>query len=177
MLNVLIFPLLFFFSGLYYTDVVSARMVIKSYEAFLEKKPLKVFFCGVIALWFRQTNVFWVAIFLGGLEVVRTFSSDRSAANELSFTDTLFRSYKEGEVDNKPIYDAGIEDYLVSGSSVLAATLGNPKEVIVALRPYIALLILFLGFLVWNGGVVLGKATARPRSTFLGLALTVLPQW
>ena len=156
-LNVLMFPLLFFFSGLYYTDVVSARMVIKSYEAFLEKKPLKVFFCGVIALGFRQTNVFWVAIFLGGLEVVRTFSSDEAAADELSLIDTLNQCYREGKVVITPVYDARIEHYLICGSSILAATLGNPKRLIVALRPYIALLILFIGFIAWNGGVVLGK--------------------
>ena len=161
-LNVLMFPLLFFFSGLYYTDMVSARMVIKSYEAFLEKKPFKVFFCGVIALWFRQTNIFWVAIFLGGLEVVRTFPSDEAAADKRSFTDTLVRSYEEGKVDNRSTFNAEIGEYLVCGSSILAATLGNPKRVIIALRPYIALLILFIGFVVWNGGVVLGKTTARP---------------
>ena len=175
-LNVLMFPLLFFFSGLYYTDVVSARMVIKSYEAFLEKKPLKVFFCGVIALWFRQTNIFWVAIFLGGLEVVRTFPSNEAVADKRSFTDTLVKSYKEGKVDNKSIYDAGLEHYIICGSSILAATLGNPKEVIMALRPYIALLTLFAGFVVWNGGVVLGKATAGPSQMFLNLAPILLLQ-
>lgn len=32
---------------------------------------------GIVSLFFRQTNIFWVAIYIGGLEVVRTLRRGR----------------------------------------------------------------------------------------------------
>lgn len=37
---------------------------------------------GLVALTMRQTNIFWVAIFLGGLEAVKTVSGNRGQKNE-----------------------------------------------------------------------------------------------
>lgn len=77
------FPLFFFFSGLYYTDVFSALTVMCTYccwQAGLapasssKKIPFQVghLLCGLLALASRQTNIFWVAVFMGGLQVVHT---------------------------------------------------------------------------------------------------------
>jgi len=76
------FPLLFFFSGLYYTDVFSAFTVMSTYclwQAGLQQEgrsrfvfQLLHFMCGLLALSARQTNIFWVAVFMGGLQAVRT---------------------------------------------------------------------------------------------------------
>jgi len=76
------FPLLYFFSGLYYTDVFSALTVLSTYglwQAGLRRRgrnrfvfQLSHFVCGLVALAARQTNIFWVAVFMGGLQAVRT---------------------------------------------------------------------------------------------------------
>ena len=76
--NVCLFPPIFFFSGLYYTDVLSTCIVIRAYEFFSSSdksvfSPFMTFAYGILALLMRQTNIFWVAVFLGGLEVVRVF--------------------------------------------------------------------------------------------------------
>ena len=81
-LNVMLFPLFFFFSALYYTDLLSALTVMVSYifwglgQSTVTSSILLCrimhFLSGLVALATRQTNIFWVAIFLGGLQVVQT---------------------------------------------------------------------------------------------------------
>lgn len=78
-LNIGLFPLLFFFSALYYTDVYSTLFVLAAFLTHLERvdprgkswwSDLWTILQGVAALCFRQTNVFWVVVFMGGLEAV-----------------------------------------------------------------------------------------------------------
>jgi alpha-1,2-glucosyltransferase len=83
-LNIMLFPLLFFFSALYYTDLFSALTVMVSYifwglgqttvtSSMLFYRTMHLL-SGLVALTTRQTNIFWVAIFLGGLQVVQTIN-------------------------------------------------------------------------------------------------------
>lgn len=78
-INIGLFPLLFFFSALYYTDVFSTLMVLFAFQNHLERVSTKgkawqndifVILLGVASLFMRQTNVFWVVVFMGGLEAV-----------------------------------------------------------------------------------------------------------
>lgn len=79
-LNVAFFPFLFFFSGLYYTDVLSTLAVLVAFAHTLVRMDARaahswrsdalVVLLGVLSLLMRQTNVFWVVIFMGGLEAV-----------------------------------------------------------------------------------------------------------
>lgn len=81
-LNIMLFPLFFFFSALYYTDLLSALTVMLSYifwglgqttvTSSMVLFRVMHFLSGLLALASRQTNIFWVAIFLGGLQVVQT---------------------------------------------------------------------------------------------------------
>ena len=73
--NILLFPPLFFFYGLYYTDVLSVLSILLTYLLHLQNKQHGVVVAGLASLAFRQTNVFWVAIYLGGLQLqrVRTY--------------------------------------------------------------------------------------------------------
>ena len=66
-LNMCLFPALFFFYALYYTDVASTFSVLYAYYCHLKKQKKRLFLAGLVSLWFRQTNIFWVAIFMGGL--------------------------------------------------------------------------------------------------------------
>ena len=79
--NMSLFPLVFFFSGLYYTDICSISLVLAAYQVHLwapheplhrlHVKSLAMLLIGLCALLMRQTNIFWVAIFLAGLTAVR----------------------------------------------------------------------------------------------------------
>jgi alpha-1,2-glucosyltransferase len=74
--NIAAFPVLFFFAALFYTDVWSTVAVLLLYLAHhlpgqqTVWKGVLVFILGVATLFMRQTNVFWVAVYMGGREAV-----------------------------------------------------------------------------------------------------------
>lgn len=69
--NVALFPILWFFASLYYTDVYSTVFVLASYWAWLNGSIGWSAVASWVGLWFRQTNVLWTA-FLVVLEIGRT---------------------------------------------------------------------------------------------------------
>ena len=96
-MNIALFPLIFFFSALYYTDVCSVSFVLGAYEYHLRSlrnapasakigkmDMLKIFATGLCALLMRQTNIFWVAIFLAGLHAVHQVKREDQPSSEAS---------------------------------------------------------------------------------------------
>lgn len=51
---------------------------------------------------------------------------------------------------------------LYSVFSLLVAAICNPFRVLRQIWPYISVLLAFAGFVVWNGGVVLGQSVKLP---------------
>lgn len=101
--NVAMFPLLFFFSGLYYTDVLSTLVVLLSFINHIIRvrqsvsgilSDLTTVMLGLVTLWFRQTNVFWVVVFMGGLEAVHAIKSISPKRVEQPVVRTLFEQLK-----------------------------------------------------------------------------------
>lgn len=124
-LNVALFPLLFFFSGLFYTDVLSTCVVLRVYRLFLERRGayqntseglVWLYLTGVVALWMRQTNIFWVAVFMGGLEVVRTIDTNQtpnptSEGTPHTWRDIgvfYFKRYTRGQIHDVSLNIAGV---------------------------------------------------------------------
>lgn len=116
--NVALFPVLFFFSALFYTDVYSALFVLLAYQNHLtriseEKGMLNDIWTiclGVSTLLMRQTNVFWVVVYMGGLEAVHAIRSLKPpAVKQPSFTSlagvTKFYAwrYSVGDVHDPPL--------------------------------------------------------------------------
>lgn len=60
----------------------------------------------------RQTNIFWAAIFLGALEVVRTFkpvetvSSSNDSKSWKGVATATFQQYQKGEIHDLPLCEA-----------------------------------------------------------------------
>lgn len=122
--NVALFPLLFFFSGVYYTDVFSTLVVLVAHWNHLERVSMRanswksdtlVVILGVSSLVMRQTNVFWVVVFMGGLEAVHAVKSIRPPPTSPGQFDRetmvkfyLWR-YSQGEVHDPPLNKAGFE--------------------------------------------------------------------
>ena len=112
-LNVCLFPPLFFFYGLYYTDVLSVVSVLYAYRCYFRKEYVKVIFAGLSSLLFRQTNVFWVAIFLGGLELVRTLPRGRPDVEfprRISYHDVILGSW-----NHVCLYDPLVSEACIEG--------------------------------------------------------------
>lgn len=118
--NIALFPPLFFFSSLYYTDVLSTLVVLAAYRNFLQgshKTRDSIFRCligyawGILALFMRQTNIFWVAVYTAGLEWVRACKklSEGSDTRSLpvSFQDHLV-AYSRGHLHEIPLQTASV---------------------------------------------------------------------
>ena len=124
-INVSLFPILFFFSALYYTDVASTFSVLLCYSLYLQRtrpglwgwpcharvKDALLVLCSLFSLSFRQTNIFWVAAFLGGLEMVRTLQSEAPPedVHDSTFSDVVARSWSLGQTYDPPAGDAHLE--------------------------------------------------------------------
>lgn len=89
----------------------------------VEKSPVQtvrsnlvVVACGILALFFRQTNIFWVAIFPAGISVVERLKTAESLSdagtnndNQQGYVAYLERSWKQGAIYDPPCGDAAIE--------------------------------------------------------------------
>ncbi|KAF9738615.1 hypothetical protein PMIN06_001970 [Paraphaeosphaeria minitans] len=163
-LNISLFPPLFFFSGLYYTDVLSTLVVLASYYMYLIQRrthnyllaSLTTVIVGVLALLFRQTNIFWVAVFPAGLAVVDT----------LMYYDEML---------DASVNEAGPRHYFAFLFYLPRNVLMKPIAVIIAVFPYLILLGFFGGFVLWNGGVVLGDKSAHIATIHLPQMLYLWP--
>ncbi|MCJ1308262.1 glucosyltransferase [Agyrium rufum] len=178
-LNACLFPPLFFFYALYYTDVLSACLVLLAFDAFRSRQRIKMVTYSILSLTLRQTNIFWVSIFLGGLEVIRTVKS-KTTNTEKSHVETtviemIKASYMKGYVYDPPIGEAGIEDYPVCVVTSGLASLRSIFQVMQALLSYIAVLLMFACFVVWNGGVVLGDKSNHVATVHLPQMLYIWP--
>lgn len=117
--NIGLFPLLFFFSGLYYTDVLSTATVLTVFVNHLSRverdKPsiendFVTILLGVLTLFMRQTNVFWVVVFMGGLEAIHAVKSLRPKRVEQPKSTTLWAQvkfftwrYSVGDIHDPPV--------------------------------------------------------------------------
>lgn len=75
--NIALFPPLFFFCALFYTDVASTVSVLAFWAYFSRVRAtwtiaqgICLTLLGLLSLTFRQTNIFWVAVFPAGLTLV-----------------------------------------------------------------------------------------------------------
>lgn len=188
--NIALFPALFFFSALYYTDVLSAVVVLVLYQNHLKRVSREggggfingvwTILLGAFALFMRQTNVFWVVVYMGGLEAVHAVRSLKPASVETPEFTTLaslvrfyWWRYSIGDVHDPPlnlarpigktskrpvfpITRANRLDLVVCVLSTAIAAVCNPAKMLEQIWPHIATMGLFVGFVIWNGGVVLG---------------------
>ncbi|KAL8818735.1 MAG: hypothetical protein Q9191_007873, partial [Dirinaria sp. TL-2023a] len=176
--NICLFPPLFFFYGLYYTDVASALSVICAYRCYLMQWRKRFILAGLLSLFFRQTNIFWVSLYTGGIEVLRALPGGRPNVEypkNPTFFDVVAGSWQHGCVYAPLVNQANFQEYLMSGISLVIAVLLNLRIVFRAFRPFFLLLAAFGAFVMWNGGVVLGDKENHVASIHLAQMLYIWP--
>ncbi|KAL4897891.1 tyrosyl-DNA phosphodiesterase-domain-containing protein [Aspergillus ambiguus] len=182
-LNICLFPPLFFFSGLYYTDILALLAVVEAYNWDLKRatslttvpsRTVIFLLLGLVALVCRQTNIFWVAVFFGGLQVVRTVSQSAKICRSKNAVD-IFRGGLRNELYDPFVADASITDYFKAAISLAAAAFGNLGQVVRSLLVYLLILAAFGGFVLWNGGVVLGHKEFHTAGLHLPQMLYIWP--
>lgn len=109
-----LFPPLFFFSALYYTDVVSTLLVLVHYNIFLRSRThqsfsasIQLIIVGLLALLYRQTNIFWVAVFPAGLSIIQRFETQLEIST--SYSEILQKSWSQSKLYTLPVEDASVE--------------------------------------------------------------------
>lgn len=112
--NICLFPPLFFFYGLYYTDVISTLVVLCAYrlDSDIESNNFLFVAMGLVSLSMRQTNIFWISIFCGGLKVCRRLAIGRSGAEypeNGTFFDVIQRSWQHSCIYNPLVSEAWFE--------------------------------------------------------------------
>jgi alpha-1,2-glucosyltransferase len=114
---------LFFFSGLYYTDVQSAFWVVLAYQSYLRYQrhgfaswsdAFSQIKFGIIALFFRQTNIFWVAVLPAGLALIASVHAlpnnpKVTNAPRQSWLTICAQSWNDSMMYDLPVYEARIE--------------------------------------------------------------------
>lgn len=117
---------------------------------------------GIWALFMRQTNVFWVVVYMGGLEaahVVRTVGPGSQHPLTKLYDPPLTRPTPEGK-GSLPCVTVPADklDWLFCLLTLATTAVLNPVKVLRQVWPHISILALFAGFVAWNGGVVLGTS-------------------
>ena len=145
-LNICLFPPLFFFSGLYYTDLPALFLVLEAYINDIARsresgkegggdggsdasatsgdssrqpylaglaswRHARFLVSGILALSCRQTNIFWVAVFLGGVRVIRTLHQINNLAcgSATTVQDIATQSWGNHQIYDPPVSEAFIE--------------------------------------------------------------------
>ncbi|XP_047353615.1 putative Dol-P-Glc:Glc(2)Man(9)GlcNAc(2)-PP-Dol alpha-1,2-glucosyltransferase isoform X2 [Vespa velutina] len=146
--NITMFPPLFFWFFLYYTDVVSVNIVLLMLLLHFRTYYKISAFVGLLSILVRQTNVIWV-IFLAMERIVDLLNQHMqkpitsTAINTPIHLKLLWKSIMD-KVNNGKI--AFIKFFI---------------EISINLFPYIMVGVIFLIFLIWNGGIVVGDRTAH----------------
>uniref|UniRef100_A0A1Q3F5Q3 Dol-P-Glc:Glc(2)Man(9)GlcNAc(2)-PP-Dol alpha-1,2-glucosyltransferase n=1 Tax=Culex tarsalis TaxID=7177 RepID=A0A1Q3F5Q3_CULTA len=152
-------PPLYFFSHLYYTDVLSATMVLMMVYFSLREMHNWGALAGFLAILMRQTNVVWVG-FVYGSQLVN-----------LTMTVCLAEE-QTGEQKSKPKRQPkyGFMDLIPTITTVL----DRPSLIFHVLRHahskligYELNLLAFIGFLWYNGSIVVGDKTAHVAALHL----------
>ncbi|KAJ5565741.1 Glycosyltransferase ALG10 [Penicillium sp. DV-2018c] len=188
-LNICLFPPLFFFSGLYYTDILALLVVVEAYNWDLKRdtdrdpgvaprnsiwETLGFLAFALGALVCRQTNIFWVSVFLGGLQVVRKIRKSATPCQSTKVL-TIVKQSLQNEVYDPFVSDASLEDYYKTAISYAAVGLRNPFAILVSLIPYLVVLGAFGAFVLWNNGVVLGHKEFHSAGIHLAQMLYIWP--
>ncbi|KAI5807853.1 alpha-2-glucosyltransferase Alg10 [Peziza echinospora] len=155
------FPLVWFFAGLFYTDVWGLVFLVAGWERVVVGKGgrwegwLGAGLSGVAVL-FRQTNVLWTA-FLGVVWVVGREEKDKGE-KEVDLQRIIGRAWEEGTV-----YDPALSETTVVGDilTLPLAALHSPLTTLLAFLPFLTVLLLFLAFVITNGSIVLGDKSAH----------------
>ncbi|KAL9685124.1 hypothetical protein QQ045_022571 [Rhodiola kirilowii] len=199
-----LYPLHWFFTYLYYTDVASLTTVLAMYMMCLKKNYRLSALLGVVAVAIRQTNVVWVVFTActGIINVVLAnqikVTKDHSTSSDKNIQTTTnkhgeevsnLRRRKSHKMTNSTKQSdstkVGIlgSDFTDEVKIFLLTSWRLKWEILVSFSPFVLVLLAFLAFVRWNGSIVLGAKDAHtaslhfPQILYFGLvsALQAMP--
>ncbi|KAL1932843.1 hypothetical protein VTP01DRAFT_8521 [Rhizomucor pusillus] len=131
------FPVLNFFNYLYYTDAGSTLFVLLTYMLVKEKCYRLAGLVAIVATTFRQTNIIWVCFFAA-----------------IAVIDILSKEKKSVDIPCRGL--TGPTHAIRLAADLISTTLHDMPAILWQLCVFMLAVIGFAGFLLWNGGIVLG---------------------
>ncbi|KAM4675636.1 dol-P-Glc:Glc(2)Man(9)GlcNAc(2)-PP-Dol alpha-1,2-glucosyltransferase [Discoglossus pictus] len=147
-LTLYMFPILYFFTFLYYTDTGSTFFILFTYLMCLYGNHKSAALLGICAFFFRQTNIIWV-IFCAGNVIAEKLA------------DVWKTSLKKK--DEKAIAK-GTSSETIEALKFLVRYSMSVKNLMTLFQltwPYVLLVIGFLAFVAFNGGIVIGDRSSH----------------
>ncbi|KAF8472172.1 DIE2/ALG10 family-domain-containing protein [Kalaharituber pfeilii] len=171
--SIAFFPLMFFFAGLFYTDVWSTVFVLAAYERLLGGRHGRL---SAISILFRQTNVLWTSFFCV-LHVVSQLTIEPNTQLQEKKYDTSNQnivSIFQDIWNSRVIYNPPLAQFTDQGPGVLISLyslalsiLRSPLQAIAAALPFLTVILSFIAFVILNGGIVLGDKSAHTATLHL----------
>ncbi|XP_021912123.1 dol-P-Glc:Glc(2)Man(9)GlcNAc(2)-PP-Dol alpha-1,2-glucosyltransferase isoform X2 [Carica papaya] len=178
------YPLHWFFTFLYYTDVASLTAVLAMYLACLKKKYKFSALLGALAVFIRQTNIIWMLFVLCTKVINISLGHQRDSMkddesiektnqinpkNSVIMSSNLRKRKSNGNADiHKRARPRAISVSMAPKpglfDEILAVILTSWRmkwELLLTFGPFFIVLMAFAGFVIWNGGIVLGAKEAH----------------
>jgi len=142
-LTLTLFPCLFFFNFLYYTDPGSTFFVLLAYYFAISRHLWLSSIAISISLFFRQTNFIWL-LFIVGICIRDELARINSKKND------DIALYDPCAVDSQISY------FVQSLVSFIVMILSHFSRMVRIILPFLLPLVMFMAFIIWNRGIVLG---------------------
>ncbi|KAL7638230.1 UNVERIFIED_CONTAM: hypothetical protein RMT77_010794 [Armadillidium vulgare] len=147
--NLGIFPVFYWFSFLYYTDVLSTLLVLIMMLLHIHKAPNFAAVMGIVAVFMRQTNIVWVG-FLAGLLAVDAFGFHTLRAPIQTYVDVKKLLKRLRKLSTKPLQFSECLANIIADCCI-----------------YALVILSFCVFVILNGGIVVGDRDAHKPTLHL----------
>ncbi|GAA0139938.1 transferase [Lithospermum erythrorhizon] len=185
-----LYPLHWFFSFLYYTDIASLTAVLAAYLFGLKKNYNLSALFGALAVLMRQTNIIWMG-FIACTYVIDLTLSRPKEFNRLDISDISVRSdagliSKNGsatasklrkrkvtgpvDIPNYSRMQKTLSSAIPSSGlvyeikEIMLSSWRQKWDMLASFSPYLLLLVAFVVFVYFNGSIVLGAKEAHTVS-------------
>ncbi|XP_057971408.1 dol-P-Glc:Glc(2)Man(9)GlcNAc(2)-PP-Dol alpha-1,2-glucosyltransferase isoform X3 [Malania oleifera] len=182
-----LYPLHWFFTFLYYTDVASLTAVLAMYLAALKKNYQFSALLGVVSILIRQTNIIWM-LFVACTEIINitmVHQRDNVIVDDVAIRKNVtmganLRKRKLGNAVDGANYfrtntstssTANASGLLDEIQAILISSWHLKYELLVSFCPFFVVLVAFAAFILLNGSVVLGAKEAHAVSPHLAQIL------
>ncbi|OQV16500.1 Dol-P-Glc:Glc(2)Man(9)GlcNAc(2)-PP-Dol alpha-1,2-glucosyltransferase [Hypsibius exemplaris] len=161
-INLSTFPLLYFFTFLYYTDQASTFFTLAMLYFHISGSRGLAALIGAVAVFTRQTNIVWV----GSLAALELFKSYRLIMQTVARTEDLKKitDDKDLQVLLSPFLSLLRNPTKSNLRRVAGFFLGVLVEGVPRILGYLTVMAGFLAFLIHNKGIVVGDRSAHQAS-------------
>lgn len=151
-LTISLLPPMFFFTFLYYTDILSITFVLAMTFFALKNHHFSASFFGLCSVLMRQTNIVWVAVIFGHVVLSHIASHRRKKVPDVLTYDDLFQT---------------IRGLLTDIFKRPGNFLSDFKFVVTNFWGYLVVLAGFVAFVINNGSIVVGDKSAHEANLHL----------